>query len=322
MMTFIQFGSMDALIFFAAYLNKNGGLTIGDFTSFQFYMFSFLLNFTTIAQVVGDVMGVLGTTEAIAEILDYEPSINIEGGDEVTAETLDNGEITIKDIKFHYPTKPDVPIIKEASIKVPKNKTIALVGHSGCGKSTIIQLLERFYDPISGSISYGNQNIRDLDPKSFKKHMAIVQQEPILFSGTIRENITYGLDYEPKDSELDEACRMANALTFLQDKTNFPLGYETVVGERGLKLSGGQKQRVAIARALIRKPKILLLDEATSALDTESEHQVQKALDSVLKNSELSQTVVVIAHRLSTIMDADEIIVLNKGVIVERGTHQ
>jgi ATP-binding cassette subfamily B (MDR/TAP) protein 9 len=145
-----------------------------------------------------------------------------------------------------------------------------------------------------------------------------------LFSGSIKENICYGLDFEASEAQLDEACKWANALTFVKDKTIFPLGYDTLVGERGVKLSGGQKQRVAIARALIRKPKVLLLDEATSALDAESEHQVQKALDGVLKGGELShsQTVIVIAHRLSTIMDADEIIVLQAGVIAERGTHK
>ena len=152
--------------------------------------------------------------------------------------------------------------------------------------------------------------------------MAIVQQEPVLFSGTIRENIEYGLQEPPSIEELDEACRQANALNFIKDKSIFPLEYDTVVGERGIKLSGGQKQRVAIARALIRKPKILLLDEATSALDAESEHSVQQALDSVLANGQLSQTVIVIAHRLSTIKDADEIIVLKAGQIQERGSHQ
>lgn len=143
-----------------------------------------------------------------------------------------------------------------------------------------------------------------------------------MFSGSIRENIAYGLKNPPSEEDLNEACRQANALTFIQDKNIFPQGYDTLVGERGIKLSGGQKQRVAIARALIRKPKVLLLDEATSALDAESEHQVQQALDAVLQNGELSQTVIVVAHRLSTIKDADEIIVLKKGLIVERGNHQ
>jgi ABC-type multidrug transport system fused ATPase/permease subunit len=163
--------------------------------------------------------------------------------------------------------------------------------------------------------------VKDLNPVNFKKNMAIVQQEPVLFSGTIRENIVYGLDFEPSKEELDQACAQANALAFIREESIFPLGYDTVVGERGIKLSGGQKQRIAIARAMIRKPKVLLLDEATSALDAESEHQVQLALDKVLTADNSSQTVVVIAHRLSTIKDADEILVLNKGLVVEKGTH-
>ena len=148
-----------------------------------------------------------------------------------------------------------------------------------------------------------------------------MQQEPILFSGSIRDNIEYGLQKKPSQEELEFACKQANVHNFVSDKEIFPEGYDTLVGERGVKLSGGQKQRIAIARALIRKPKVLLLDEATSALDAESEHQVQQALDQILQNQAISQTVVVIAHRLSTIKDADAIIVLNQGVIAEYGTH-
>lgn len=163
-------------------------------------------------------------------------------------------------------------------------------------------------------------DIRQINPRWYHQQIAIVSQEPVLFSGTIKENITYGLDPEQyTDATLDEACKMANAFDFIHDKDLFPEGYETVVGERGVKLSGGQKQRIAIARALIRKPKVLLLDEATSALDAESEHQVQKALDVLIKSGH--QTVVVIAHRLSTVRDADEIIVIRKGEIAERGSH-
>ena len=271
-MQFIMFGSLDGLVYFAAYLNSEGSLTIGQFTSFQFYMFSFLMNFMMMASVIGEVMGVFGTAMAIAEIFLYEAKINTTGGEAVTNESIENGAITLEDIEFTYPTKQEIQVIKKASIVVDKNKTVALVGTSGCGKSTIIQLVERFYDPDGGKVMYGQQDIKSLNPKSYKSNMAIVQQEPILFSGSIKENITYGLDHEATEKELDLACEHANALKFIQDKTIFPDGYDTVVGERGVKLSGGQKQRVAIARALIRNPKILLLDEATSALDAESEH--------------------------------------------------
>ena len=180
-----------------------------------------------------------GTTAAIAEIYLHESQVNTTGGSKVTSESQDDGTVSLKDIQFKYPTKQDIQVIQHADIVVPKNKTVALVGTSGCGKSTIIQLIERFYDPDNGSVTYGKQNVRDLEPQDFKKNMAIVQQEPVLFSGTIRENIVYGLDFEPTKEQLDHACDQANAIKFVEDKTTFPLGYDTVVGERGIKLSGG-----------------------------------------------------------------------------------
>lgn len=197
---------------------------------------------------------------------------------------------------------------------------MALVGKSGSGKSSIINLIERFYNCTEGEILFDGVNIKDLNPQWYKQQIAIVSQEPVLFSTSIKENIIYGL---PEDSisqeQLEEACRKANCLKFIQDKDQFPEGFDTLVGERGVKLSGGQKQRVAIARALIRKPKLLLLDEATSALDAESEHLVQQAIDELIKSGQ--QTVICIAHRLSTIKDADVIAVMQNGEIVERGSH-
>lgn len=184
-------------------------------------------------------------------------------------------------VKFHYPSKKDIPILKGVSFTVDnkKNKVVALCGTSGCGKSSIIALIERFYDPVEGQILFNGVDIKTLDPRWYHEQISIVQQEPILFAGTIRDNILYGLDMTNKTeleiiAMMDEAAQMASAYDFVHDLSAFPLCYETVVGERGVKLSGGQKQRIAIARALIRKPKVLLLDEATSALDAESEHQV------------------------------------------------
>ena len=210
------------------------------------------------------------------------------------------------------------------SVDIERNRVVALCGTSGCGKSSIISLIQRFYDPDEGEVLFNGVNIRNLDPKWLHRQIAIVQQEPVLFSGTIRENITYGLELSNKtdaeiDSMIDDACIQANAYDFIHDKELFPDVYDTTVGERGVKLSGGQKQRIAIARALIRKPKLLLLDEATSALDAESEHLVQKALDDLINSGQ--QTVVVVAHRLSTIKDANEIICMQHGEVKERGTH-
>lgn len=186
-------------------------------------------------------------------------------------------------------------------------------------------MIERFYDPTAGTVKFMGENVANLDNKWYhQKQLAIVQQEPILFSGSIRDNILYGYDTkgftdDQIQERLKQACEQANVLTFLDDKDLFPQGYETVVGERGLRLSGGQKQRIAIARALVRRPRVLLLDEATSALDAESEHQVQQALDKLQSSGD--QTIIVVAHRLSTIRNAHKIVVLKYGKIVEQGTH-
>lgn len=194
-------------------------------------------------------------------------------------------------MKFNYPGKADVQVLKGVSLTVDnvKNRVVALCGTSGCGKSSIISLIERFYDPTEGEVLFNGRDIRDLDPKWYHNQIAIVQQEPILFAGTIAENILYGLELEGHTQEeinamMDDACRQASAYDFIHDTGLFPDCYDTLVGERGVKLSGGQKQRIAIARALIRKPKLLLLDEATSALDAESEHQVQQALDKLISS--------------------------------------
>lgn len=218
---------------------------------------------------------------------------------------------------------PHVPILKDISIDVKNNQIVALVGQSGCGKTSIVSLIERFYDPTSGAVLYNDNDIKDIDPNWYhKKQISIVSQEPVLFSETIRNNILYGVDLEgkdPKSEEVEEMLKLAleqsHCKTFIEDKALFPDGIDTEVGERGVRLSGGQKQRVAIARAIVRKPRVLLLDEATSALDAESEHAVQIALDNLMK--ERNQAMIIIAHRLSTIRTADKIVVLKKGQVVE-----
>ena len=225
------------------------------------------------------------------------------------------GNVDFDDVKFRYPTRKDVQVLQGLSMAVKPGQTVALVGHSGCGKSTCIQLLERFYDPDEGQIRLDGREIAPVNISALRSHLGIVSQEPVLFNRTIGQNIAYG-DNKRQVSmeEIIEAAKKANIHTFIH---SLPLGYETMVGERGTQLSGGQKQRVAIARALIRNPRVLLLDEATSALDSESEKVVQDALDLARQG----RTCITIAHRLSTIQNADNIIVINRGRIEEQGTH-
>ncbi|KAK9351962.1 P-loop containing nucleoside triphosphate hydrolase protein [Lipomyces doorenjongii] len=232
------------------------------------------------------------------------------------------GNIELKNVKFVYPSRPNVTVLNKFNLKIPAGKTVALVGASGSGKSTIIGLLERFYDPLSGAVELDGVNINDLNIRWLRQQISLVSQEPTLFGCSIYENIAHGLigtQYEfvseiEKRELVKEACRQANAMAFID---TFPEGLDTSVGERGFLMSGGQKQRIAIARAIVGNPKILLLDEATSALDTRSEGIVQEALDRVSKN----RTTIVIAHRLSTVKDADNIVVMRRGVIIEQGTH-
>lgn len=224
------------------------------------------------------------------------------------------GDIELNDVHFAYPARSEVPIFKGYNLTVKAGQTVALVGASGGGKSTVVSLLERFYDPASGSVMIDNRDIKTLNVRWLREQIGLVGQEPTLFDMSIRENIRWG-KIDATDEQIVEACQMANAMSFIE---GFPQGLDTQVGGKGTQLSGGQKQRIAIARAIIKNPKILLLDEATSALDSESEHIVQEALDGLQDN----RTTIVIAHRLSTIRNADKIAVIYDGVIVEQGTFE
>ncbi|XP_071033677.1 ATP-dependent translocase ABCB1-like [Parasteatoda tepidariorum] len=227
-----------------------------------------------------------------------------------------NGYIDFQKVHFNYPSRPDIKILRGLNLAIEPGKTVALVGSSGCGKSTCVQLIERFYDPLHGNLTLDEENVLDLQVANLRSHIGLVSQEPVLFSYSLAENIAYGDNSRTVEmQEIIEAARQANIHTFI---SSLPQGYDTPVGDKGTQLSGGQKQRVAIARALLRNPKILLLDEATSALDAESEKVVQEALD---KASD-GRTCLIIAHRLSTIQNADTIVVIHKGNIVEKGTHQ
>ncbi|KAL2635589.1 hypothetical protein R1flu_007068 [Riccia fluitans] len=250
--------------------------------------------------------------ESVFEVLDRQTAIEPDSPDGEKVDKI-KGDIELKNVAFAYPSRPDVVIFKDLSLTVHTGHSLALVGSSGSGKSSVIALLERFYDPISGQVMIDGKNIKKYNLKSLRQHIALVQQEPALFATTIYENIIYGRE-DATEAEVIEAARAANAHNYI---SSLPDGYKTEVGERGVQLSGGQKQRVAIARAVLKDPAILLLDEATSALDAESEKIVQDALDRLMRN----RTTVVIAHRLSTIRNADSIAVIQDGTILEKGTH-
>ncbi|KAL8224785.1 hypothetical protein R6Q57_017342 [Mikania cordata] len=251
---------------------------------------------------------------SIFAILDRKSEIDPSDESGVTLESV-KGDIELRHISFKYPTRPDVEIFRDLCLTIRSGKTVALVGESGSGKSTVIQLLQRFYNPDSGSITLDEIELQKFQLKWLRLQMGLVSQEPVLFNDTIRANIAYGKDGDATEAEILAASELANAHKFI---SGLHQGYNTMVGERGVQMSGGQKQRVAIARAIVKSPKILLLDEATSALDAESERVVQDALDRVMVN----RTTVVVAHRLSTIKGADVIAVVKNGVIVEKGKHE
>ncbi|CAN1353024.1 ABC transporter B family member 21 [Linum perenne] len=251
---------------------------------------------------------------SVFSIIDMKSQI--DSSDE-SGSVLENvkGEIKLVHVSFSYPSRPDVQIFRDINLAIRSGQTVALVGESGSGKSTVIALLQRFYDPDSGHITLDGVQFKSLQLKWLRKQMGLVGQEPSLFNDTIRANIAYGKEGDATEAEIVSASELANAHVFI---SGLAQGYDTMVGERGIQLSGGQKQRVAIARAVVKGPKILLLDEATSALDAESERVVQEALDRVM----VSRTTVVVAHRLSTVKNADLIAVVKNGVIVEKGSHE
>ncbi|OMO96717.1 hypothetical protein CCACVL1_04806 [Corchorus capsularis] len=246
-------------------------------------------------------------------ILDRYTRIEPDDSNGYIAEQI-TGHVELCGVNFAYPARPDIIILKDFSIKIEAGKSTALVGQSGSGKSTIISLIERFYDPLKGVVKISGRDIRSYHLRSLRKHIALVSQEPTLFAGTIRENIAYGASDKVDESEIIEAAKAANAHDFIAGLAD---GYDTFCGDRGVQLSGGQKQRIAIARAIIKNPTILLLDEATSALDSKSEKVVQEALDRVM----VGRTSIVVAHRLSTIQNCHMIAVLEKGKVVEKGNH-
>ena len=269
-----------------------------------------------VAADASDKAEAINAARNISKLWSTETTISVTGGlHPEETNTFVKGKVSVKNAFFAYPSRPDHNVYNGLSLEIEPGTTVALVGPSGCGKSSLVALLERFYNLDAGSIELDGEDISTLNVAWLRSQIGLVSQEPVLFSGSIFDNIKYGKDDATKE-EVEQAARQANAHTFI---AGFPDGYDTQVGERGIQLSGGQKQRIAIARAIVRNPHILILDEATSALDTTSERIVQEALDSLLR--EKRRTTIVIAHRLSTIRNADKIIVLENGALREQGTY-
>lgn len=315
------YAASQSLMFLAFALGFWYGSTL--IVTFEYGMFQFFLVFSSVifgAQSAGSVFSFapdMGkATEAsrsLKALFDRKPAIDTwsQAGERLE---IVEGNLEFRDVHFRYPTRPEQPVLRGLNLTINRGQYVALVGASGCGKSTTIALLERFYDPLAGGIFIDGKEISRLNVNDYRSFIALVSQEPTLYQGTIRENILLGAPHEVTDAQIEFACREANIYDFI---ISLPDGFNTVVGSKGALLSGGQKQRIAIARALVRDPRILLLDEATSALDSESEHVVQAALDKAAKG----RTTIAVAHRLSTIQKADVIYVFDQGRIVEQGTH-
>ncbi|MDD5150410.1 MAG: ABC transporter transmembrane domain-containing protein [Flavobacterium sp.] len=310
---FCLFGAIVAVVWFGVRLSISGEMSIGQLISFVLYSTFVGASFGGIAELYAQIQKAIGATERVFELLEETPEkINSEQNSSATQKI--QGNVTFKNVAFSYPSRKEMKVLKDVSFTANFGQKIAIVGPSGVGKSTIASLLLRFYDIEGGEILVDGKNISDYDLENLRGNMSIVPQDVILFGGTIKENIAYGKP-DATDDEILIAAKQANALSFIE---SFPEKFETMVGERGIKLSGGQRQRIAIARALLKNPSILILDEATSSLDSESEKLVQEALEILMEG----RTSIIIAHRLSTIRSADQILVLDKGVIAEQGTHQ
>lgn len=290
-----------------------GRITAGELTAFLFYAVIVAGSVGAISEVYGDLQRAAGATERLLELLYADNLISAP----VTPMALANdvhGTVTLDEVSFSYPSRPDSLAIDSVSLSVASGSSMALVGSSGAGKSTLVDLILRFYDVQKGAVLFDGVDIRELDPSELRKHIAIVPQQPVLFSGTVIENIRYAQP-EASDDQVYAAARAAYADEFIN---RLPQGYQSYIGEAGIRLSGGQRQRIAIARAILKDPKLLLLDEATSALDAESEHKVQQALEYLMRD----RTTIVIAHRLATVVNVDTIAVLDHGKLVATGSHQ
>jgi len=309
-----MFGAIVTVIAYGCLLVSHNELTVGELFKFALYAVFVGSAMGSFPELYANIQKSVGASERVLEILDEKgENVSIDHAENEIKQKIE-GNIAFDNVNFHYPSRPEIEVLKGVSFEAQTGQKVAIVGPSGSGKSTMAALILQFYHPQSGTILFDHKPSDEYSLTDIRNQVAIVPQDVMLFGGTIQENIAYGKLSASKE-DIIKAAQRANAHQFIM---SFPEGYDTIVGERGVKLSGGQRQRIAIARALLKNPSILILDEATSSLDSESERLVQEALEELMKN----RTSIIIAHRLSTIREADKIIVLEKGKVIESGNHE
>lgn len=310
------FGAISGMLWVGGYDVLQGKMSGGDLGAFVFYAVMVASAVATLSEVFGELQRAAGAAERLVELLNVKSKIVAQDSEQQrpTALPEHTRQLDFNKLNFHYPSRPNQKALDNFTLTVKPGQAVALVGPSGAGKSTVFELVQRFYDPATGNIELAGQDLRQLEPEELRKHMALVPQQPALFTASVTHNIAYG-KLDASEEEIINAAKAAHAHEFIME---LPQGYQTELGEKGAQLSGGQRQRIAIARAILKDPDILLLDEATSALDAESEYHVQAALNELMKN----RTTLIIAHRLATITHADNIVVMDQGTIVAQGRHE
>ena len=310
---FMVFGSVVVVLWVGAQDVLSGEMTVGRLSQFLLYAVLAASALGELSQVWGEITQASGAAERLFELLAVQPAV-VTPAKAVSLPTPPRGEVAFEGVSFRYPTRQDAPVLHDVSFRIAPGEKVAIVGPSGAGKSTIFHLLLRFYDPISGKVTFDGVAVSDADPSELRRRIALVPQDPVIFAASARDNIRFGRP-DASDSDVERAAELALASEFIE---RMPQRYETPIGERGITLSGGQRQRIAIARAILRDAPLLLLDEATSSLDAESETLVQQALERLMQH----RTTIVIAHRLATVLTCDRILVMEQGRLVEEGSHE